>query len=311
MALLRDLPVAVDLPGLLGQEVTGYVEGEAGWQVVTGGGPLAPVLALAPEVRPGPPCVVVVAGSPSAEQVRDGLLHGALDVLGWPVDRERLLEAPLRARTNGRRAGGPRVMGLAGLAGGAGTSTVALALGGLLAWSGRPTVVVGDDDLLALCGIDGWRGPGAPELSELEPAAAGAELGSLVRPVPGIEGLTVLGGGTAGLRSTSGWKVGAVVADLRTVAPAGAARAGADLVLVRPDSSLRAAIALPADVGVLVTGSGPLDRAGVRRLLGVPPVGWLPEDARVARAGVRGRVPSSLPGTWLRLLRAALSRVTR
>lgn len=34
---LADLPVAVDLDGVLGDEVRAYVEGEAGWQVVAEG----------------------------------------------------------------------------------------------------------------------------------------------------------------------------------------------------------------------------------------------------------------------------------
>lgn len=341
-----DLPVTVDLPGALGQEVTAWVEVEAGWQVVAGDGPPAPALALTPAPVPGTPCVVVIDGVPDAERVRDALLGGALDVLGWPQDRDRLLDAPLRSRAGRGPRPGPGVVGVAGAGGGAGTSTVALAVGGLLAWSGRATVVVGGDDLLALCGLPPWHGPGAAELSALDPAGAAAELPGLARPVAGLDGLAVLGGSAGGPPDTSGWAVGAVVVDLGTLsdrlhrthpvprrppahlvavppspgrpAPAAPVAVGAasgrgvpDLLVARPDGSLRVAATTPADVPVLVVGEGPLDRAGARHLLGRAPVAWLPSSARVARAGMAGRVPSGLPGTWLAALRRALGRVQR
>jgi len=314
---LRDLPVSVDLPGVLGQEVTSFVEVEAGWQVVSEAGPPAPALVLTAAPRTGRPTVVIVEGAPSPAQVRDGLLGGALDVLGWPSDRDRLLDAPLRVRETPRGTG-PSVLAVAGLAGGAGTSTVVLAMGGLLAWSGKRTVVVGDEDLLRLCGAHGWRGPGAAELAALDPAAAAAELPGLLRPVAGVPGLSVLGGDGAAVGAAAGWAVDAVVADLRALPPQDAAWSGgrrsvrgAALLVGRPDGSLRAAAGAPEDVPVLVTGRGPLDHAGVRRLLGRQPVGWLPDSARVAQAGLRGRVPSSLPGSWLAVLRKASGRVRR
>lgn len=315
-----DLPVTVDLPGALGHEVTAWVEVEAGWQVVAGGGPPAPVLALTRAPVPGTPCVVIVDGVPDADGVRVALLGGALDVLGWPADRDRLLDAPLRTRTGHDARSGPGVVGVAGASGGVGTSTVALAVGGLLAWSGRSAVVVGGDGLLALCGLPPWRGPGAAELSTLDPVGAAAELPGLAVPVAGVDGLAVLGG-AAGPPVTSGWPVGTVVVDRGTlpalpsanVSARGPASRGAlpDLLVARPDGGLRAAAVTPEDVPVLVVGDGPLDRAGARRLLGRPPIAWLPASARVARAGVAGRVPSGLPGTWLAALRAGLRRVQR
>ena len=145
--------MVVDLPGRLGEEVAAFVEGEAGWQVVGAGGPLAPVLELCSQPRAGQACVVVREGPVEAEAVRRALLDGALDVIAWPHDRGRLLEAPLRVHATRRTGAGPPVLRIAGCAGGVGTSTVALALGGLLAWSGRPAVVVGDEDMLRLCGL--------------------------------------------------------------------------------------------------------------------------------------------------------------
>lgn len=332
-----DLPVRVDLPGVLGQEVVAWVEVEAGWQVVAEAGPPSPALALAAAPVPGTATVIVVDGPPTAAQVRDGLLAGALDVVGWPDDRDRLLDAPVRASSGSRPRGGPSVVGVAGAAGGAGTSTVALGVAGLLAWAGRRTVVVGGDDLVTLCTPSGWSGPGAPELAALDPAGAAAELATLVRPVPGVDGLAVLGGGAAAARP-AGWPVDAVVLDLRTAGvgrggdgPGGAGRGGdrpggapggaqrgvrhrpgaPDLVVARPDASLRTAAGVPQDVPVMVVGDGPLDAAGARRLLGRAPVAWLPRSARVARAGLASRIPSGLPGSYVAALRAALARVRR
>lgn len=318
---LADLPVAVDLTGAVGDEVRAYVEGEAGWQVVADGGPPRPVLTIAHAPRADEPCVVVVDGPPSTEQVRGALLAGALDVLGWPDDRARLLEAPLRVRTARGGQGGPAALRVAGVAGGVGASTLALASAGLLAWRGREVVVVGADDLLRLCGMDPWSGPGAVEVAALQPAEAAAEVDALARRVPGVDRLRALGGGAAPF-STAGWPADTVVMDLGEGRAAGHRLEGArwaagghratgpvDLLVARPDAGLRAAAGAPDDVPVVVVGDGPLDRPGVRRTLGRRPAATLPWSARVARAGLTGRVPSGLPGTWLAALATVLGRV--
>jgi len=306
---LRDLPVSVDLPGVLGQEVTAFVEVEAGWQVVGEGGSLSPVLALAPTAVPGRASVVVVEGTPDSAAVRSALLAGALDVIGWPQDRGRLLEAPLRAARLGAPPAGTRGaarLAVGGLAGGAGTSTVALGVAAVVAWSGRRTVVVGDADLLQLCGTWPWEGPGAAELAGLGPDGAAAELPGLVRPLPGVDGLSVLGGGP--VASTAGWPVDVAVVDLGVVGRGGSV-VGGSLLVGRPDASLVAARAAPAATPVVIVGDGPLDRTGVRRVLARAPDGELPRCARVARAGLAGRLPSGMPGSYLAALRAVLRRV--
>lgn len=308
MRPLRDLPVTVDLDGVLGQEVIAYVEGEAGWQVVADGGPPPPVLALTDRPRPGQPCVVVVNGTPGVDETRAALLAGALDVVGWPADRSRLLDAPLRAATTRPGATSTAVLSVGGASGGAGTSTVVLALAGLLAWEGRRTVVVGDDDLLRLCGLAPWVGPGAAEVAALEASEARREVAELVRPVAGVPGLGALGGADAGWAVSAGgaagsWPADAVVVDRRS------RHAGADLLVTRPDVGLQALA--PARAPVLVVGAGPLDARGARRVIGCAPLAWLPSSARVARAGLAGRVPSGLPGRWLATLRAVLPQLSR
>lgn len=298
-----DLPVTVELNGTLAQEVSAYVECEAGWQLVSVEGPPRPVLVLTDRARRGLPCVVVVDGTPSMAATRSALLDGALDVIGWPQDRARLLDLPRHSAPAPHAGGGPALLRVGGAAGGVGTSTVALALAGLLAWEGRRTVVVGDEDLLALCGLAPWSGPGVREVAALHPADVGKEVQTLARAVPGMRGLTVLGGGGAAVAAVSDWPGAAVLVDVR------AAGATADLVVARPDASLRGAATCAAPV--LVVGDGPLDRRGVQRMLGRAPVAWLPASARVARAGLLGRVPASLPGTWMAALRPVFATLAR
>lgn len=297
----RDLPVLIDLPAPLAQEVASYVESDLGWQPVDGLGGLAPALALASVVRPGIPTVLVVTGEPRA-----GSETGAVALVVWPAQRGRLAVLGTRlAGGAGRPSAGvatvpvPAVVGVAGAAGGAGASTVTLALAGLLAWSGRRTVAVGGDDLLALCGTAQQPGPGAAELAALPPQDVAEELVLLARPVHGVPGLAVLGGGPLG-GDCAGWPVDVVVADLG----AGPTTRAASLMVARPDHSLRRAA--QAGIPTVVNGDGPVPPRIAARLLGRHLAACVPASARVAQAGLRGRVPGALPGRWLAALRPAL-----
>lgn len=299
----QDLPVAVELPEPLAGEVVAYVEGEAGWQVVGLDGPPRPALVLAEGPLPGLPTVVVVAGDVDPARLRADLQAGALDVVAWPGQRGRLREAAARAAAAPAAAGGPPLLRVGGVAGGAGTSTVALAVAGLLAWAGRSVVVVGDDDLLLLAGLAPWHGPGTREVALLDARDAGEEVAALARPVPGVRGLRALGGGARALASVAGWPAHVVVADVRAQP-----EPGCDLRCARPDAHLRrAGTGAGAGVATVVVGDGPLPRGAVRHVLGREPAAWLPQSHRVARAAARGRVPADLPGTWLTALRAALA----
>jgi hypothetical protein len=292
----EDVPVAVLLPGALGEEVRAYVETEAGWQVVDVDAGLPPVLALADGPVPGVPWAHVVDGAASAELVRSTLQAGAVDVISWPGDRLRLCALPdlLRPAASAR---GARLLAVGGVAGGVGTSTVALGVAALLAGAGRRTTVVGDDDLLVLTGGGPWEGPGSLDVAALDPASAAEEVRALSRPVAGVRGLRVLGGGA--VTSAAGWPGDVVVVD------AGTARGeGTQLLCARPDAHLPTAATCGSSV--LVVGDGPLSQGAVRRMLGQRLAGSVPWSARVARAGAAGRVPSGLPGTWLRDLQGAL-----
>lgn len=295
-----DLPVCVDLPGRLGQEVAAYVEAEAGWQIVSGDGPLLPVFTLSGAgVGAGAGRRVIVVPAPAdPADVRDALLAGAADVIGWPDERERLLQVPARlAPVRAASAVMTPVLRVGGCRGGVGTSTVALATGAMVAWSGRRALVVGDNAMLRLAGVAAWTRPGSAELVGLGEQAA-SEVERLACPVAGVEGLSLLGGGAL-LPEVAGWPYDLVVVDAGV---GGVAEAG--LVVAAADAS--AAVA-PASAAVVVVEQGPLDRGAVARCLGRAPNGWLPYSNRVARAGSAGRVPAALPGSWVHALRQALA----
>lgn len=302
----RDLPVAVCLPEPLATEMRAWLEGELGWQVVPPEGPPRPLLTLRAAEDPRPGCVVVIDGQLDAAALRAALADGARDAVGWPHDRDRLV-ALARQPTAASSSGGPPTWRVAGTGGGVGTSTVALAVAGLAAWSGRSVITVGGDDLLLLCGAGPWRGPGLDEVLALGATDGAAELDALARPVAGVDGLRCLGGRATAPFDASGWPAELVVID-QGVAATGQ-EPGPDLLVTAPDA--RAARAEGVAAPLLVVGDGPLDLAGVRSAGGRRPDGWLPSSARVARAALGGRVPASLPGTWLRALRQALAGSSR
>lgn len=315
--------VGVALSPPLADEVTAWAEAEAGWEVVGPEGPPAPQLVLADRVRADRPTVVVRDRAVDAATVRQALDEGAVDALAWPDERERLLAAPARVSAAAPARPVPTVRVVA-LAGGVGASTVAMAVGGLLAWSGRQAVVVGGDGAALLAGLAGWRGPGAAEVAALAAGDAAAEVDALAAPVPGVAGLRLLGGLDRAARApaTAGWPVDAVVVDAGAAAPgpgpaageAGAAGAAAEshpetgvgrLVVGAADARLVAARAVAGPL--VVVGDGPLSAGQAARLAGRAPAAVLPCSARVRAAALRGRVPAELPGRWLRRLDAGLA----
>lgn len=296
MQRFADLPICVELPGRLGQEVAAYVEAEAGWQIIAGDGPLLPLFTLAPSGAGAGARVVVLPAPVAADDVRDALLAGALDVIAWPDERERLLQLPQRVRREVTSSSATPILRVGGCRGGVGTSTVALAAAALVAWSGGRALVVGDDAMLRLAGCGPWAGPGSRELMALGEQAAG-EVERLAQGVAGVEGLALLGGG-AFSGAVAGWPYDLVVVDAGA-----AALEDAGVVVGAADAAVATA---PAGATVVVVEQGPLDRPGVARCLGRTPDGWLPYSIRVARAGSAGRVPSALPGSWVQSLRRAL-----
>jgi hypothetical protein len=290
--MIEDLPVTVALSPPLDTWVATWVERDLGWQVVDPSGPLTPVLALADRVCASLPWIAVTDGSPGAEQIRSHLTSGAVDVVGWPQDRLRipLLAAQIDQGRAGASAGTSRIT-VAGVAGGVGTSTVALAIGGLLAWSGAVVLVSGTADMVTLAAS---RRP-----ADLHHGTYGSTAPSAVEGVPR---LSVVDRGTD--VAASAWSGDVVVVDAGT-----SVTADTTLVVTRPDRGLRRASA--TNRPVVVVGDQPLSVRDARRLLGAALLAHLPTSARVARAALESRVPASLPGAWLRDLREGLARLER
>ncbi len=304
------VPVEVALDGPLGRQVAVYVEAELGWQVVASGGPPRPAVRLVALDGRVDGAVVVVEGTAGETTTRAAAAAGALDVIEWPSGRARLRALPVGQDRH--LPTGPPVVRVAGVGGGVGTSTVTLAVAGLLAWASATVIVVGGDGLCRLCGLAPWVGPGAIEVAALHPADAAAEVEVLACPVRGVAGLRALGGGS--IADAAGWAADVVVVDAGRVTPAGNVGAGpladsADLLVAAPNDRLAAAAGI--DAPLLLSGSCPLDDRGAARLLGRAPAGRLSSSARVARAGRQQRIPAGLPGTWLRTLSTALGTLDR
>ncbi|HWH31880.1 MAG TPA: hypothetical protein VNU01_04350 [Egibacteraceae bacterium] len=298
-----ELPVAVELPAGLELDVTLFVEREAGWRRVPLEGPPSPALLLTQRARTWPPSVVVLPGPVDAATVRRALLEGALDVIAWPEDRERLAACAGRLPA-GPSAPAPLVLSVVAASGGVGASTVALALAGLVAWGGRRVAITGGEGMLRLAGLSPWRGPGADELARLAPGEALREFPRVAHAVPGVRGLWALH--ASGSPAAHGWPVEVLVVDGAVTGPAPAH--GAVLAVARADAGLERLAG--AAVPVVVNGAGPRSAAQVRRILGREPLAWLPHSARVARAACAGRVPAGLPASWLSPLRRAVGRLS-
>ena len=299
------LPVSVEVAGRLEPEVRRYVEGILGWQ------PVDPDTA-----RVVPPALrlLSVASGQAPVSGRGGvggtvptvlLLDGEVDAvtaaeagarlqpaatLRWPADREQLAEraAVLLERTPAPPSS-TDVVRVAGAGGGVGTSTVALSLAGLAAWRELQVLVV--------------VGPGAPvgEIRRVSADALGApDLLQRATPLPGVAGAAAVlveePVGDVDRRATG--------ADL-VVVDAGR-DAEPDVLVCRPD---RAALQqLPTTTAgiVVVNSEGPVGEAALARAAGGRRRIVLPTSSRVARAGLHARVPTALPGTWLRRLLPAV-----
>jgi hypothetical protein len=300
------LPVSVEVTGRLGPEVRRYVEGILGWQPVDPDTArvVPPALRLlsatagqardAEAVRAAPATIPAVLLLDDEVDAVTAAVAGArlqpAATLRWPADRDRLAE---RAAALLRRAPAPAsstdVVRVAGAGGGVGTSTVALALAGLAAWRELQVLVV--------------VGSGAPvgEVRRVAADALGApDLLQRATPLPGVAGAAaVLVEEPVG--DVDGRATGAdvVVVDAgRDTEP--------DVLVCRPD---RAALQrLPTTTAgiVVVNGDGPVGEAALARAAGGRRRIVLPSSTRVARAGLHARVPTGLPGTWLRRLLPAV-----
>jgi hypothetical protein len=212
-------------------------------------------------------------------------------VCRWPVGRDALPTLVARAVGGPRRAErAGRALRVGGVAGGVGTTTIALALTGLSAWSGQRALAV----------VHGHAG-----VRSATPVPADAlvapDLWARATPLPGLVSARVVHTGrSVPERAPEDRRIDLSVLDVGTAAEV-------DVVVCRPDGA--AAEQLPTTMAgaVVVVGQGLLSAARLRELSGGRTVVHVPTSVRVARAVLRGQAPAGLPGNWLTHLRPVLS----
>lgn len=302
-AALQAVPVALALGDRHVGTVRRWIEGTLGWQAVDDDldGPVPP------SVR-----IVDVEGALRLLDVgRDDRLPTLLliedddvaaiaadvarrlrpsGVCRWPDGRDALPDLVRRAVGEQRTSGSTgRVLRVGGVAGGVGTTTVALALVGLAGWSGQRALAV----------VHGHAG-----VREATPVPADAvvspDLWSRATPLPGVVGARVVHTGPGAThRVPIDRRIGVSVLDVGTGAEV-------DVVVCRPDRGAAEQLPVTMAGAVVVVGRGLLSAERIEELAGGRRVVHVPTSARVARAVLRGQVPAGLPGTWLDALRPVL-----
>jgi hypothetical protein len=297
------LPVLLGLAGPHIDQVRRWTEGVLGWQPVDGeADPLVPaavrLLDVAAAVDLGVtavPTVLLVAETDDPAAAATATVAVRPDLaLAWPGSRDLLAEvvADLLAVTAPSAAGPSLHVG--GASGGVGTSTVALALAGLSAWRYRPTLAI----------VRG-SAPVAEALAVTTDALSAPDLWQRATAVPGVPEarvVRVVDRAPAAEREVGGAPF--VVHD------AGVAT-DVDLLVCRPDRAGLAAIGATTAAAIVVVGDGPAPASAVARACGPRRRVTLAWSARVARAGLPGRIPAGLPGAWLRVLAPLVPRPPR
>lgn len=297
------LPVELDLHGRHAASVRGWIEGTLGWQPVAGAtaGLVPPAvvlrdLASAHVAASGSAVPSVLLVDDEAPPRRTAEVAATMQpdaVLAWPSDREALVDRVAAVLGRPRRAApvGPRLC-VGGSAGGVGTTTVTLALAGLAAWRGAATLAV-------------VRGNGLT--APVVPAAAlqGVGVWARAEPLPGVPGARAVRLVDAGeVPAASDPEIAMVVLDA-------GADPEVDVLVCRPDAAGLEVVAVTTAAAVVVMGHGPVSSRDLRRAAAGRRGILLPWSARVARAGLAGRVPAGIPGAWLLRLRPLLPEELR
>jgi hypothetical protein len=285
---LSALPVALDVDD---DRLRRHVEETLGWQPVDPSTALlVPPAVRFVDVTSSPPDDrvprILVAGDDPVGTARAALSLRPVEVVSWPEDRDRLVEVVAAALARVRsRTGTGRVIRIGGAAGGVGTTTVCLAVGGLAAWQGHATLVAARDPVPLR------------DISSVPAAAAGApDLLRRTSPLPGTGHGHVV---RVGDRGRFDDPVDASIA--LTVVDEGVA-VDVDVLVVRPDAAALARLPDTTAALVVVVGDGPASMRDLGKVAGGRRGVAVPRSARVARAGLAGRVPDGLPGAWLRRL---------
>jgi hypothetical protein len=298
------LPVALALGTRHVGSVRRWLEGTLGWQTVEDDldAPVPPVVRLVDVDAAATRGLGSAAGSTHALELPTVLIvedddapHvvaevartlAPLGVCRWPVERDLLpdlVSRALRAPRRSTRSG--RTLRVGATAGGVGATTISLALTGIAAWGGRRALAV-------VHGQSGTRGATSvpPE------ALAAPDLWNRAAPVSGLAGMRVVHTGRIPPEvAPEDRRIDLAVLDVGT-------EADADIVVCRPDGAAAALLPSTMAGAVVVVGSGLLSVQRVAELAGGRTVVHVPSSARVARAVLRGHVPTGLPGTWLALL---------
>lgn len=250
-------------------------------------GPTGPVGRLADV----PTVLLLPDGSDPVPAAITAARLGPAAVLGWPSDRDRL--SPVVARlleVPRRRGGSPARLLVGGSAGGVGTTTVALALGGLRAWSGTRTLVA-------------VRGLGSSYRGIPTAALGGGDLWSAAEPLPGIDALRAVRLLDHGMvPEVTDRSIEAVILD---VGP----DPDCDVLVCRPDAAGLAALQVTPAAAIVLVGDGAVPGRVLTSAASGRPVLRVPWSARVARAGATGRVPAGLPGNWVASLRPLVAEL--
>ena len=229
--------------------------------------------------------ILLVDDDLPAAEAATAALHVRPDaVLSWPSGRDGLVAVAAQVLDRPRRpSGSTRVLRVGGSAGGVGTTTVALALGGLSAWDGVPTLV-------------GVRSSAIGARSLPMAALAGPDVWSRGDLVPGVSHQRMVGlVDRTGVPDPGDPAVGAMIID-QGVDP------DVEVLVCRPDEAALTILPRTTAAAVVLVGDGPAGLKDLRVAAAGRRMVHLPFSVRVARAGLAGRVPAGLPGAWLRRL---------
>lgn len=195
--------------------------------------------------------------------VTEALRAGAKDALVWPSDAERL--ANLQMKRSGIRTGRRLIISQAGAR--VGASTLALALGAIYAWAGTKVALAAGPALIRAAGMPHpGRVLACPNLWLIDPDAGPPDgFGMVIVEAPLGEKTQVLVG--------------------------------------RPDRELVVGARTVAQLRRIITiGEGELRPEEIRSAVGASRYGHLDWSHRIARAGLRGALPQSFPGRFLKEL---------
>lgn len=287
------LPVAVELGPRTADAVRRTIEGVLGWQPVDDvtAALVPPAVRLVDSTTPDPsatPAVLVVADGDDPVATAEAVLRlRPVAVAGWPgEDHLATAVATAVAAPAATTTAAVPVVTIGGAGGGVGATTLALALAGLSAWRGTRTLVVSGDRCLLP--------DGTPTVDPEALTASG--LWDRAQPLIGLDAArAVRTTAPAYAPRLTDARVEAVVVDLGVADEV-------DVLVLRPDAVGRAALGRTTASAAVVVGEGPLPPRELTRAIGGRrrvDVAW---SARVARAGLAGRVPTSLPGRLVRSL---------